>query len=471
MKFKKIIAIALLFFVIFTISSVSANENVTDAISTEATPDETIELESDSVGNDANEEYNLIGHSKEDLLSKGYVINVIGPTSIERGEVAKFTIRDCEYGIGGSSDGINVTLIDFKGETCFSYPNLNFIKEVKELSIPTSNLIAGTYILNLTAANPNDSIENNPNHYLEITDSKLYGSYSPNNVKKFASRYSFEYVENKNVTVTAELQDSNNNAIYGYVDVFIDGAYYKRMEIKHAKETLNLGKLKIGKHTIKIQVRNGLYQEYEISVIKYSPPKGLIASAPAVAAYYKASKYFKVTVKKNGKAVKNLKITLRVYTGKKIKTYTIRTNSYGVAYYKTNKLTLGTHKVVVISTNKNYKFTRSSKIVIKKKSSYQIIYTTAKSYLIKKQSGNFAVETIIYDMTAGPRAPYKYIDTTLFRNGKQVQNSKYLVNYKINGKWTGWVKYGTDTTAHHRYLVPDSAIVGEIAVKFNKNVN
>lgn len=113
----------------------------------------------------------------------------------------------------------------------------------------------------------------------------------------------------------------------------------------------------------------------------------------------------------------------------------------------------------------------SFQIVVKQNSPYKIITTTAKSYLISKQSGAFKVETKIWDMTAGSRAPYKYIDTTLFKNGKQVKNNQYYVNYQINGEWTGWQQYGITSTAHHRYAVYDSASVGQIQVRFNENVN
>ena len=36
-------------------------------------------------------------------------------------------------------------------------------------------------------------------------------------------------------------------------------------------------------------------------------------SAPKVIADYKANKYFKISVKKNGKAVKNLKLNVKVW--------------------------------------------------------------------------------------------------------------------------------------------------------------
>lgn len=71
-------------------------------------------------------------------------------------------------------------------------------------------------------------------------------------------------------------------------------------------------------------------------------------------------------------------------------------------------------------------------------------------------------------MTAGYMAPYKYIDTTLYKNGKQIANKKYYVNYQIDGKWTGWKQYGIVSTAHHRLSVPDGSYVGQIKVKFNK---
>jgi len=196
-------------------------------------------------------------------------------------------------------------------------------------------------------------------------------------------------------------------------------------------------------------------------------------SAPKVTAYYKSNKYFKVSVKKNGKAVKNLKLNLKVYTGSKYKNYVIKTNKNGVAKISTKKFKVGSHNVKITSKNSKYKVSKTSKIVIKKKSTskYIIITTTAKMYNIVKKSGNFAVKTYIADFTAGVRAPYKCIDIFLYKNGKQVKNTKYYTNYRIDGQWTGWVQYGLTSTAHHRYLVEDNANVEQIKVKVNKNVN
>ena len=149
----------------------------------------------------------------------------------------------------------------------------------------------------------------------------------------------------------------------------------------------------------------------------------------------------------------------------------------------TKNLKVGSHKVVITPYEDYYSGTFKSKITVnavkktstvkktttaKKSSKYKIITTNAKMHWITKKSGIYTVETIIWDMTAGFFAPYKYIDTTLYKNGKQVKNTKYSVNYKINGKWTGWKKYGTVSTAHHRYSVYDSVNVGQIKVRFLK---
>ena len=86
-------------------------------------------------------------------------------------------------------------------------------------------------------------------------------------------------------------------------------------------------------------------------VIKKAPtkliPKKLTAKKGA-------KSYFKVTIKnsKTKKVIKGVKVKIKVYTGKKAKTYTAKTNSKGIAQISTSKLKLGKHKVIVTSANK-----------------------------------------------------------------------------------------------------------------------
>lgn len=392
MKFKKIILITLFLLTIFTIGSVSANENVTDGISTEQNTNELETTESNLESLSITSDTELNQTSENDLL--------------------KINTED--------SNKLNTYFNDENLSSSKSYPEVDEIVFLYD-----------------------EVVWNNE-------DVKLYD---------------------------VQLKDSNKKIIYGYVDIYVDGKYYKKMNINHNKETLNLGKFKIGKHTILVEANGDLSTTIKISVIKNpnykeSPSKTTV-KAPIVTAYYKANKYFKVSIKKNRKAVKNLKLNLKVYTGGKYKNYVIKTNKNGVAKISTKKFKVGSHKVKITSKNNKYKVSKTSKIVIKKKSTskYIIITTTAKMYNIVKKSGNFAVKTYIDDFTAGVRAPYKCIDIFLYKNGKQVKNTKYYTNYRIDGQWTGWVQYGLISTAHHRYLVEDNANVEQIKVKVNKNVN
>ena len=93
-----------------------------------------------------------------------------------------------------------------------------------------------------------------------------------------------------------------------------------------------------------------------------------VVKAPKVSAKYKKSAYFKVKVtnKETKKAVKKVKVKVKVYTGKKSKTYTIKTNKKGIAKLNTKKLKVGSHKVKIGSGDARYSISGKSKIVIKK---------------------------------------------------------------------------------------------------------
>ncbi len=103
-----------------------------------------------------------------------------------------------------------------------------------------------------------------------------------------------------------------------------------------------------------------------VATVKITKAKTIV-KAPKVTAKYKKSKYFKVTIKNkaSNKAASKIKVKIKVYTGKKYKTYTVKTNSKGVAKINTKKLKRGKHKVVISSGNSNYVISKKSAIRIK----------------------------------------------------------------------------------------------------------
>ena len=117
--------------------------------------------------------------------------------------------------------------------------------------------------------------------------------------------------------------------------------------------------LKPGTHRVEVMQNDKKnYKENTVVtkiIVKKAPVK---FSAGKVVSKKGASSYFKVKVK-NKKTKKMLssgvKVKLKVYTAKKFKTYTVKTDSSGVAKLNVKKLSKGKHKVVVSSGDKYVK--------------------------------------------------------------------------------------------------------------------
>lgn len=126
--------------------------------------------------------------------------------------------------------------------------------------------------------------------------------------------------------------------------------------------------LSIGTHLVHISV-----DDYDVtskpveSVIKINKAKTIVKAPPITKKYNKAWK-FKITVKDKStkKAIKELKLKLKVYTGSKYKLYSVKTDYYGVACLKTKSLSSGKHKIVIYSKDKKFIVNAKSYIKIKK---------------------------------------------------------------------------------------------------------
>ena len=126
--------------------------------------------------------------------------------------------------------------------------------------------------------------------------------------------------------------------------------------------------LAIGTHKVQITSSNKNYDVKDaVSSIKVSKAKATV-NAPKVTNKFKKSKYFKVTVKNQAtkKVVKSINIKLKIYTGKKYITRTVKTNSKGIAQFNTKSLKVGSHKVVISSGDSRYTISAKTTIVIKK---------------------------------------------------------------------------------------------------------
>lgn len=114
--------------------------------------------------------------------------------------------------------------------------------------------------------------------------------------------------------------------------------------------SFDTSKLSIGSHKIVVSVKDSkcVSAKSKTSSVKISKAT-LRISAPDVTKIYNRSGEFKVTVmnKESGKAMKGVKVTVKVFTGSKYKTYSLKTNSKGEASISTKSLSKATHNVAV----------------------------------------------------------------------------------------------------------------------------
>lgn len=128
-----------------------------------------------------------------------------------------------------------------------------------------------------------------------------------------------------------------------------------------------INKLAPGKYNVKIYLISKLFKAKTIKTKLTIKKAKATVYAPKIKAKYKKSKKFKVTlVNPNSQdPIKKIKIKIKVFTGKKSKTYTVKTNKDGIAKIDTKNLKKGKHKVKITAKSKYY--------IVNKKSSIRIV--------------------------------------------------------------------------------------------------
>ena len=212
---------------------------------------------------------------------------------------------------------------------------------------------------------------NNPNDAVKCSFIANEDCYHLNNgIKISLVKNNFYYNSGKTLDVKVTIADSKYLTYGLVVAVGKNGDLWDSYSSSRVKGNgivhLKISALSVGTY----HVAAYLFVDADSSIvvasskIKINKAKPSV-SAPKLTVKYKKSKYFKVTVKYNKKVLKNLKIKVKVYTGKKYKTYTLKTDKKGIAKINTKKLKKGTHKVLISSGNSNYYISKKSQIKIK----------------------------------------------------------------------------------------------------------
>jgi hypothetical protein len=218
----------------------------------------------------------------------------------------------------------------------------------------------GTYSINV-GYDGDDNYYALPEYFIDYTIKKA-SSVTSGNVN-------VAYNDNAKVTVT--LVDSSNNAPIANALVFIvmEKKIYKSITDASGRAIFTIqAKLKPG--TYKFIVKYGGNNVFDDSSSTYSFT--VKKATPKITAYKKTfkkktkTKKYKITLKeKNGKAIKSVKVTLKV----KGKTYSAKTNSKGKATFKITKLKKAGKFTATITFKGNAYFkkvTKKVKITVKK---------------------------------------------------------------------------------------------------------
>lgn len=208
--------------------------------------------------------------------------------------------------------------------------------------------------INLTVK-PKNNTEINSTTKPKITDIKLDKNY---NSTKYSKINSF---------LKVKLISDYTNGLTVLFKVYSGKKYkiYTENADSNGEIVFKIPKsLKAGNHRIEVIFDGKIMKTTYINIQKAHT----IVKAPKVVNKFKKSKYFKVTVKnkETKKLLSNVKVKIKVFTGKKFKTYIVKTNSKGIAKINTKNLKIGTHKVVISSGNDNYIISKKSSIKIKK---------------------------------------------------------------------------------------------------------
>ena len=122
--------------------------------------------------------------------------------------------------------------------------------------------------------------------------------------------------------------------------------------------------LSVGTHKIEITAGNTNIKLSKVKTsIKVKKASAIISAEKIV----KKPSKIKITVKNkaSGNPIKKNKFTVKVHTGKEVKTYKIKTDSKGILKISTKKLKKGSHKIDVILKSGKYSINKRIKVKIK----------------------------------------------------------------------------------------------------------
>lgn len=307
-------------------------------------------------------------------VENSYLINGSGKYEINNGDINANTLYQLSYNLNIPyyiNDNITFNVKDHNGNAVsdfrlfFKNPNDNFtLMLITDENGNANYTLNRAGELNLTVYYERPGIDFYPQRtYLQVNltvnpkvlDMKLIKDFKSNTYSKINSFLKVKIISNcsdlKDIIVTFKVYSGKKWIVYAEKTASNGVAVFKIPAMLDA-----------GVHKIQVIADNKVMK----TSIKIDKARTIV-KAPKVANKFKKSKYFKLTIKnkETKKLLSNVKVKIKVFTGKKFKTFTVETNKKGLAKINTKTLKAGKHKVIVSSGNNNYKISAKSLITIK----------------------------------------------------------------------------------------------------------
>ncbi len=209
-------------------------------------------------------------------------------------------------------------------------------------------------VFGLSVGNYTLLVETIPDDYHNPVNATL--NINVNMVKSkvtFSTGVAFEYGGSATIHVTVDGGSVNGKTIQ------VIG--HPEAKISFVKDMITVSNLNPGSYTLRVESIPDSDHKTGDGTVGISVRKAtavIIASKLTVALKSGELWTMKFVDSKYRKPISNMKVTLKVYTGKKFKTVSLTTNSKGEARYQTKSLSKGTHNIVVTADHIGYNFNK-----------------------------------------------------------------------------------------------------------------
>ena len=289
--------------------------------------------------------------------------------------------------------------------------------------ISVSNLNVGDHVL-MVETTP-DEYHNPINASVNITVTNAKSKVS------FSAGIVFEYGSSSSIHVIVEggKVERKNIRIIGHPEA----------NIQFKGNVITVSGLAVGNYNLQVISTPDSDHLASTGTVRVTVKKATatIKASKITVAYKKGAQWtIKFVDSKNANAIANMKVTLKVFTGKKYKTVNCVTNSRGEVSYQTKGLAKGNHKVVVTASDSRYNFNSYS-------SSIKVVKQTAVKFKVTKKTAKDGATLSITVMDKKTKKRLNGVKVKLLIKDGKKTNVVILKSMK-KGKFKGICGYATN---------------------------